>query len=613
MSVFEINTTRPLFFLICLTVACTSNDVLYNTTDSTADVNFSMDVISEDVTSDIPTIGPYSECESDQEGIICIGVAKSTITPTKYELVKRELLRTRSYCPEFDGPGNCGSIDINKWKNLSKRWKTDFFFDCGTDRVCPEDENYTGPDADGSEKDGRFQGYWIAGFSASLPMMGIHDDITVRAITLRHGPTTIAIITLDLIGFFKSDVDRIRRLLEERAPNLRIDDILVVSSHTHSSIDTVGMWGPQDPFSEVLYESGASESYVREVIGKTVDTIISAGISMQRGRVRAITKRVGIDQMATDLRDPFIIDDNMSVVMFEDLNKNPIATLVNWGSHPEGLAGTSNLVSSDYVHFLREALERGIFEGPRQIPPIGGTVLFIQGALGGMITNLHLTVYDDDGNKIERENSFRAIKQVGYNLARKAYEIYKESEYINNLAISVRKIEYKIPLENKFFWMMFDLGWLRDRPKWKIDPTKETYLDNVEIQTEVLRIKIGEIDIQSIPGEIFPELSVGGYREPYEYSFGHPIIKEDNMYPPDLANSPTGPYIRDIMRGKIKIIAGLGNDFLGYILPEYDFKLSEDYPYFTAAPGEHYEETRSVGIQHVNIMLEEIKKLYKDE
>ncbi|MCX7959403.1 MAG: hypothetical protein N3B13_10180, partial [Deltaproteobacteria bacterium] len=295
------------------------------------------------------------------------------------------------------------------------------------------------------------------------------------------------------------------------------------------------------------------------------------------------------------------------------LKKNRLATLVNWGSHPEGLAGTSNLISSDYVFFLREAIEKGISEGSKRIPPSGGTALFMQGAQGGMITNLHMPVFDDDGNRIEQENSFKAIRQVGYNIARKAYELAVESEYLNNVDISVKKIEYRIPLENKFFWMMFDLGWLRDRPKWKIDPSKETFIDNVEIMTEVMRMRIGDIDIQTIPGELFPELAVGGYKEPFEYSFGHKIIDESNSYPPDLSKAPEGPYIREMMKGKVKILSGLGNDFLGYILPEYDFKLSDDYPYFTSAPGDHYEETRSAGIKQVNIMLEKIRELYRDE
>ncbi len=600
-----------LFALLIISFSCLNNEIIYNSTDSDVDVSL-IDVFSIEDTSQDVISGPHSDCDTFDSDLICIGVAKRNISPQKYELVKRELLSNNSYCPEFDGPGNCGSIDLEKWKSLSKKWKTDFFYDCGTDRICPDDPEYVAPDADGSEGDGKFQGYWLAGYSASTPMLGINDDITVRAIVLRKASKTVAIVTMDLIGFFKSDVDRIRRLLQERAPSLGIGEVLVVSAHTHSSIDTIGMWGPQDPFGEVLWQSGADEEYIKDVVGKTLDAIVDAGVSMEIGRVRAITKRVGIEQMATDLRDPFIIDDNMSVVIFEDLKGERIATLVNWGSHPEGLAGKSNLISSDYVYYMCEAIENGISEGKNPIPASGGMAFFIQGPQGGMITDLHMDVYDDDGKKIQ-ENSFKALKRVGENIARKVYEISMDAEYLNDTDIFNIRKEYRFPLENKFFWMMFDLGWLRDRPKWKIDPEKETYIDNVEIETEVVTKQIGDINIQSVPGELFPELAVGGYREPYDYSFGHPIIEPSNNYPPDLSKAPAGPYIRDIMKGRVKLIAGLGNDFLGYIIPEYDFKLSEDYPYFTSAAGDHYEETRSVGVKHTKIMLDNIRELYLEK
>ncbi len=157
--------------------------------------------------------------------------------------------------------------------------------------------------------------------------------------------------------------------------------------------------------------------------------------------------------------------------------------------------------------------------------------------------------------------------------------------------------------------MMFDLGWLRDRPKWKIDPDNESWIDNVEIMTEVTLVKIGDIEIQSVPGELFPELAVGGYQSPYEFSFGHNIIDKENKYPPDLNNAPKGPYIRDMLKGKVKLISVLCNDSIGYLVPEYDYKISEGNPYLESAPGEHYEETRSIGVKQIKIMLDNIKKL----
>lgn len=592
------------FLLLIAIVGCVENEIIYlDANNGLSDTSIN-DVLVEDT-----NISPYSDCDSNENGVLCIGAAKVKLTPEKYEMVKSELLDEHSYCPELDRAGNCGVINQKKWKELSSKWKSQFFYDCGTDRICPYDPNYQKPDEDGSEGDGVFQGFWIAGYNNSTPVMGVHDDIWARALVLRHNGKTVALVTLDFVGFFKSDIDRIRAQVRQKAPNLKIDGINIMSSHSHASIDTMGLWGPEDPFGGLMYEPGYSEKYIKEVINKVVDAVIQAGVTMQKGRVRAITKRVGIEQLANDVRDPFIIDDNMSVLIFETLKSERIATVVNWGSHPETLGGITNYISSDWVHYLREGIENGINEG-KKVPPAGGMAMFIQGAQGGMITPLDMDLYDDDGNPIKQVHSYKAIKQIGYNLARKAYELSLESPYIDNLTIEYKRIEYRIPLENKYFWMMFDLGWLRDRPKWKIDPSKESWIDNVEILTEVTLLRIGDIEIQSVPGELFPEFAVGGYKEPYEYSFGRSIISPDNKYPPDLSKAPEGPYVRDIMKGKVKLISVLCNDSIGYLVPEYDYKISESNPYLESAPGEHYEETRSIGVKQIEIMLQKIKELH---
>ena len=92
----------------------------------------------------------------------------------------------------------------------------DWFLDCGRDRVCPcldpagapayygaggkcltghtANPVYQGPDADGSEGNGTFEGLWMAGFGADHPLNDRHDSIWARALVLRTGETTVAIV-----------------------------------------------------------------------------------------------------------------------------------------------------------------------------------------------------------------------------------------------------------------------------------------------------------------------------------------------------------------------------------------------------------------------------------
>jgi hypothetical protein len=43
------------------------------------------------------------------------------------------------------------------------------------------------------------------------------------------------------------------------------------------------------------------------------------------------------------------------------------------------------------------------------------------------------------------------------------------------------------------------------------------------------------------------------------------------------------------------VLAGLAEDYIGYIVPKYNYVLDAANPYLTEAAGDHYEETYSLG------------------
>ena len=71
--------------------------------------------------------------------------------------------------------------------------------------------------------------------------------------------------------------------------------------------------------------------------------------------------------------------------------------------------------------------------------------------------------------------------------------------------------------------------------------------------------------------------------------------KQENA--PDPEKAPKGPYLFDLMGGEPdhRMVFGATGDFLGYIIPSYNFVLEPLAPYIAEAKGEHYEETNSVG------------------
>ena len=113
----------------------------------------------------------------------------------------------------------------------------------------------------------------------------------------------------------------------------------------------------------------------------------------------------------------------------------------------------------------------------------------------------------------------------------------------------------------------------------------------------------------ALPGELLPELAVGGYDGSRINSDEATLLDPDNPNPPDLSQAPDGPYFEDLMGGPVNVVLGLTNDEIGYLIPEYDYVLDDGLPYLSEAEGDHYEETNSLGPQAVPLLTEAVEAL----
>ncbi|MFZ9889939.1 MAG: hypothetical protein ACO3JL_20780, partial [Myxococcota bacterium] len=147
-----------------------------------------------------------------------------------------------------------------------------------------------------------------------------------------------------------------------------------------------------------------------------------------------------------------------------------------------------------------------------------------------------------------------------------------------------------------------------DRSLFGFDPNLPIGGENTPLlETEVAIIRLGDIAWVTAPGELFPEVWVGFDAA---QSFGVPTISDDNPNPPDLSKAPQGPYLKELVNARFPLLLGLTPDESGYMVPPYDFQLDEMAPYINEAPGDHYEETNSIGpaaipryLEHVGALL----------
>jgi len=87
--------------------------------------------------------------------------------------------------------------------------------------------------------------YYIAGYNSNNPAEGVLDDIYARAVYLddNTGRGGVVLCAIDCVGLSRHDINEIRAAVIESGKIPGIKSVNVCSTHTHSAIDTQGLWG----------------------------------------------------------------------------------------------------------------------------------------------------------------------------------------------------------------------------------------------------------------------------------------------------------------------------------------------------------------------------------
>ena len=81
---------------------------------------------------------------------------------------------------------------------------------------------------------------YMAGFG-TREATGYNDKLWARGMVFAGPGGRVAIVSIDLIGYFVNETATIRAML---APESAIDHAVISSSHQHEGPDTLGLWGP---------------------------------------------------------------------------------------------------------------------------------------------------------------------------------------------------------------------------------------------------------------------------------------------------------------------------------------------------------------------------------
>lgn len=404
--------------------------------------------------------------------------------------------------------------------------------------------------------------YFMSGYGSNKKVDGMYEPLIVRSAALSGGGFTAIFTVFDLTGMTYPDTRAIRDAIKRAVPG--VDEVCVSFTHSHAAIDTMGLWGDAENL-----VSGRFPDYIALCAERAVLSAEAAAADMRRGQL--FFGQTEVRGVLFDPRPPVVTLPFLSRFRFEPEDGSEGFSILHFNCHPESLGGENTYISPDYP---AEMLK--VYQNDRHI-----RAMFVNGCVGGMQTNAQL--YDADGNPLcPRENMLEMGRILGKAAGRIEDEACPES-------LSVITKEVYIPLENKNFVEAAKAGLICERPEYAGDRA------GFVKKTEVGIAEIGGLKIALMPGELFPELAVGGFLS--DFDCANPGIKPEGTVYQALG----------LPRGKLFLVFGLTNDEIGYILPENDFFLDSDNPYgANAIDGNgrrHYEETNSVGPKTAGMLL----------
>ena len=427
---------------------------------------------------------------------------------------------------------------------------------------------------------GKFDPYWIAGFGNRRAANGVHDDLWARTMIIDDGKTRLAIVSLDIIGFMNNEVIDVRKRIPESAG---ITYTIITSTHTHEAPDMLGLWGKSN------FRSGVNLEYL-EYIKKQIVISIETAVSSLRPAVLEVSEDLtGADPFVADGRLPDIFDNGLRLIKATDReNGNTLGSLIAWADHPEVLWSKNLLISSDFPHYVRQYVEKGVFTGDSLVKPgIGGTAVYVNGAVGGlMTTDPDLAVKDPFTGEEFMEPSFRKAEAVGKQVALLALSsMDKPALKLRKAGISLVVRTLNLPIDNILFRLGDALGvFHRGMAGW------------MNMRSELAVLNIGPLSFATLPGEVYPEILNGGVDAPEGRDF--------------ITDPVEVPSVREMMSGKFRFVFGLANDEIGYIIPKSQWDVKA--PFVFGRKEAQYGEENSLGPETGPILHKNLKEMLSE-
>jgi hypothetical protein len=371
--------------------------------------------------------------------------------------------------------------------------------------------------------------------------LGIHDPATATAFAaadLTNG-ALVVIVAVDSVGLVATDLSlwrsEIATLLQAQGAPIDATRIILTSSHSHCTPDTLGLWSPI---------GGRDPAYAEQVRAGIVRAALDATAA-----IRPANLVYGQGELAQWSNDKDATDYQLQTLQAREPETGKvIASLVRWGGHPTVYSQNNLAISADYVGVTRALIEA----------KTGALSIFVQGSLAAIYPEETATCETKDPfpngymHADVTELQHRLVICTGTTVADVAIKALAEATVpIGTTGIKTRDVKYKIPLENEQLRLAANLGLV------PLPESLDLSVDQVQWESRLSWIQLGDIDLLTIPGEASP-------------AFTEALLK------------------RMQAAGRTRVMAiGMSQDWMGYLLTPAQWQ-DDDFA---------YQQTVSIGPQ----------------
>jgi hypothetical protein len=227
-------------------------------------------------------------------------------------------------------------------------------------------------------------------------------------------------------------------------------------------------------------------------------------------------------------------------------------------------------------------------------------VLYLSGAVGGLLAPPRGNVKDAAGNVL-KEGDYEYARVYGEMVAELAGKAIDAAEPLPLTPFVVSSRPIAVPVDNSLYRVARAIGvlkrpatvWTGDFQQFGDPMTLEKKGLPSAVESEVAYLRLGELHVACIPGELYPELVYGKFQEPVEAGA-------------DFPDAPLEPTVAGLMPGKKWLLIGLANDEVGYIIPKRQWDKAAPYAYGKEAG--QYGEINSCSAEAAPILMEALKR-----